>query len=494
VNEGRSDPQQQGSAADCLRHWWRDNESALVPVLLAAVTLAWLLLLFGRWGFDDPYVTYRYADNLLTGKGLVYNAGERTLSTVAPLYALLLAALGNLWPDVPRLSNFIGLISLVASALVLMRWGKRGQESGGMIAGLLLGVWPLMLQTSGLERTLLMLLMLVGFHAVERSRLTAASGTLALAGILRPEGLLAGAVAGVAILLRRRTLPWRAALLYLVPVAVWYCALWINFGSPLPVNLAAKQQQAQMLMGTDFVSGFLQLLRQYGRHPLYWLHGALALFGLAQVVVRARHWGLLLAWTALYFLGYSLLGVSRYFWFYAPLVPAVAVLVGEGVVGVVGGLRQLRIPHFFVAGSAGLLIVCLLAPPLASTVAMAWRPDPRLDVYRQIGEWLRSETPPEATVGTLEVGIIGYYSQRTMIDFSGLVQPEVAQQLASAGTYEGSTKWAIERFWPDYVVLDRAAFPRLPATDWFGAAYSPARSFAGLENLWLTVYERTETQ
>jgi hypothetical protein len=125
---------------------------------------------------------------------------------------------------------------------------------------------------------------------------------------------------------------------------------------------------------------------------------------------------------------------------------------------------------------------------------MAWRPDPRLDVYRQIGEWLRSETPPEATVGTLEVGIIGYYSQRTMIDFSGLVQPEVAQQLASAGTYEGSTKWAIERFWPDYVVLDRAAFPRLPATDWFGAAYSPARSFAGLENLWLTVYERTETQ
>ena len=62
-----------------------------------ALILAGLLLLFGRQGADDAYITYRYADNLLAGNGLVYNVGERTLSTTTALYALLLAGLGLIW-------------------------------------------------------------------------------------------------------------------------------------------------------------------------------------------------------------------------------------------------------------------------------------------------------------------------------------------------------------------------------------------------------------
>src|SRR5215831_1190743 len=50
---------------------------------------------------DDSYITYRYAQNLLQGHGLVFNPGEYVLSTTTPLYTLLLAAAGVVWPDLP---------------------------------------------------------------------------------------------------------------------------------------------------------------------------------------------------------------------------------------------------------------------------------------------------------------------------------------------------------------------------------------------------------
>src|SRR5215211_293852 len=46
---------------------------------------------------DDSYITYRYAHNLLTGRGFVYNPGEHVLSTTTPLYALILALFGTVW-------------------------------------------------------------------------------------------------------------------------------------------------------------------------------------------------------------------------------------------------------------------------------------------------------------------------------------------------------------------------------------------------------------
>ena len=65
--------------------------------VLGVLILAGLLLFLGRRATDDAYITYRYANNLLSGNGLVYNVGERTLSTTTALYALLLAGLGLIW-------------------------------------------------------------------------------------------------------------------------------------------------------------------------------------------------------------------------------------------------------------------------------------------------------------------------------------------------------------------------------------------------------------
>jgi hypothetical protein len=88
-------------------------------------------------------------------------------------------------------------------------------------------------------------------------------------------------------------------------------------------------------------------------------------------------------------------------------------------------------------------------------------PDKRYPIYQAIGNWLQANTSPDADVAALEIGIIGYYSRRPMIDFSGLIQPQIAAQLKPSSDYETAAIWAVEQYHPNYLVLVEGSFDRL---------------------------------
>lgn len=58
-------------------------------LLVGIIGLCLFAILYQR-GYDDPYITYRYAHNLAHGLGFVYNPDTPTLSTTAPLFGLIL--------------------------------------------------------------------------------------------------------------------------------------------------------------------------------------------------------------------------------------------------------------------------------------------------------------------------------------------------------------------------------------------------------------------
>ncbi|MCB0187901.1 MAG: hypothetical protein KDE31_26715, partial [Caldilineaceae bacterium] len=67
------------------------NWRRFLPLLVLPAAAAFMLWGDGQLDVDDAFITYRYAENLATGQGFVYNAGERLLGTSTPLYTLLLA-------------------------------------------------------------------------------------------------------------------------------------------------------------------------------------------------------------------------------------------------------------------------------------------------------------------------------------------------------------------------------------------------------------------
>lgn len=458
--------------ASRARRW---AELAFPPIYLLAVTSA-LYLFFAHWTYDDPFITYRYARNLASGVGFVYNPGERALSTTTPLFTLLLAPFSLAGAPLPRLANLLGALSLGLGGLAFWDLSRTWKAGGVGWAGLLLyPAFPLLVSTLGSETPLYLALCLGAFACQARGRASAAGLLAGLAVLARPDGALVALLLAADMLARRRRpIPWGGLAVFAGLGLAWLAFAWAYFGSPLPATLAAKQQQGAMAVSQRFAPGFLTILDAYESWP-YLLQALLAAAGIFYALRTARAWLALLAWPLLYFAAYSALGVSRYHWYYAPLVPGYLAAVGLGL-GVLGRRAGALAARFSPAsggssisrhasGVAALLVGALLAAfafGQGRTLAQAWQhPDERFAIYRAAGEWLAANTRPEERVGALEVGILGYYAGRPMVDFAGLIQPEVAARLGELGSYDEAALWAAGRYRPEYLVLRVGALPRL---------------------------------
>lgn len=432
--------------------------------LLIYLTVVAVLLFvgFADRAYDDPFITYRYAWNLRSGHGFVYNTNERVQSTTTPLYTLLLALLSHLWRDLPRLSNLISAVSLAIGGFFVHRYCQSLERPvAGLAGAVLLPLSPLLVNTFGAETCFYTMLILGALTFYAQDRLGLAAGFAAAATLTRADGMLVAAVLGLDFLVRHRRVPWRPLLVYVVVTAPWYLFAWVYFGSPIPVTLSAKQHQGEMAISQSFVGGLLDLLRGRAAFPRYWLQGGLLILGIADTLFVRRRCSVIFFWGVLYIAAYAALGVSRYFWYYAPLVAASVTAIALGLEILYRWVGRLRLKSSW--REVGVIVcLCLVAVPQAhALVRLRQYPDSRASIYREVGAWLDANTSQDASVGALEIGIIGYYARRRMVDFAGLIQPEVAHQMALETTYADTARWAVKRYQPDYLVLDPRAFPDL---------------------------------
>ncbi len=447
----------------------------LVSAYILAVS-AVVLLKLHDWSYDDVYITYRYADNLYRNVGFVYNPGEQILSTTTPLFAMLLALLEHISTDAPHVANIIGALSIAAGSLALWSLAQGWSTPWVGRAGLLLyPTFPLLLSTLSSEMPLYLAFCVGAFACYARKRFRLAAICAALAVLTRGDGMLVAMVLGADYLVRyRRPVPWIALTLFLAPLALWTAFALSYFGSPLPATLSAKQLQGAMLISERFAPGFLTLARDYVTSWAFVVQGALFAVGLVSVIRSNPAWRPFLLWTVLYFGAYAGLGVSSYFWYYAPLVPAFVVAVGLGLGWVAAHVTWPRSTAPLVPIAVLLVLAVMQVQPLLSRDP--YFVDSRTAIYRTAGEWLAAHTGSDAVVGTLEVGVIGYYSNRRMIDFAGLLEPAVASRLTPASTYADTTVWAIQQYRPDHlVVLDSQWAYLAPAAP----SCSPVQTFAG---------------
>ncbi len=483
--------------------------------LLTATVAALLAVWMRGWGYDDLYITYRYAANIAQGVGFVYNPGEYVLSTTTPLYTLVLAFFRIAGADLPTVSLLMGAVSLALGGLALWHLGQCwGSPAAAWVGLLVYPFFPLLVTTLGSEQPFTLALVLWGTVAYAGRRYAAAALLLALAVLSRADsGIMALILAFHYLFLRWRReeggFPWSGVAAGGTILLLWFGFAWVYFGSPLPATLAAKQAQGVMTISQSYWIGFGMQAKQYGGNPRYWLFLASAGVGIL-FLIRRRQWLPIVLWSGAHLAAYSLLGVTRYFWYYAQLVPGLIVLAGLGAEAAVVGMkrltgrtaatrssqvRDLAGPHETPGGSirqpagsrtrleqvltrpgfyptilAALLVMVMAGIEMASVRTISQHPDARLGIYQEVGEWLFANTPADASVGTLEVGIIGYYAQRPMIDFAGLLQPDVVQVFRPDATYDDTAQWAIEHHRPDYLVLQVGVLPRVDGSPMIAAA------------------------
>ncbi len=179
-----------------------------VAMLLAMGLLFVLVRHYWPFATDDAFISFRYSERLLDGKGLTWNDGEWVEGYSNLLWVLLCAGMGLFGADMLQASRVLGVVCTVGTMLLLARRFGGSSWSAGLLPIVLavsapVPVWAI----GGLETPLLMMLLTGGFLAVERAvagdrlerrALLAAGGWFASACLTRPDAPLLTACAGLA--------------------------------------------------------------------------------------------------------------------------------------------------------------------------------------------------------------------------------------------------------------------------------------------------------
>lgn len=234
---------------------------ALALAAVVALLLAWRVAHYDLM-VDDAFISFRYAENLIAGDGLVYNPGERVEGFSNPLWTLSIAALHAL--KVPSPTGALVLAILCAIALLALTWHAartRLQLEPGwaLVAPIVLAMNPsfALWVSGGLETISFgLLLTWAWFEASSDEPSAARVGTAtALVVLSRPEGPI-WAIAALALVVRKRpaavVLP-ALALAGLLAFRLSYYGAWL----PAPAYAKAVFGGASLLRGLRYVGSFL---------------------------------------------------------------------------------------------------------------------------------------------------------------------------------------------------------------------------------------------
>lgn len=475
-----------------------DSRLSLLLVVASLVSLLFQEFHWINFTLDDPFISFRYAENLVKGYGLVFNPGERVEGYSNFLWTVLLAL-----PVFFGVSRFdfgllltakaLGVALSLATLVLLWHTARVYRFTFSPSSKSITWIAPILLASSGffafwsvggLETPLLSLLILLSIYfylrddidPVSRLRLPLSSICLALASLTRPEPVV---LFGVAMLFRvvdrmtRRVFRWRHELLWIAGFVSIYgiFLLWrlYYYGSLVPNTFYAK---IGGISGgfENYVKGF-EYIRSYVLSSRIWIILLIAFLPLAFTRHLKRHYLftslMLSAYTAaiIYTGGDWMPG----FRFMVPALPLLALMFQDGANVIWAGvLRVTQDPlssfrKSYLAGViSSLLLLLLLANTwlaAAQTTAVqvpwlvsgfvAWPLLPR--DYYSVGKFMGDNLSSNDLVAIGEAGIIPYYSKARVLDMFGLMDRHIAHLKGALHT-KFDVGYVLSRE-PDYVLL-----------------------------------------
>lgn len=479
---------------------------------------------YGYTGFplDDAWIHQTYARNLARSGQLAFTPGIPSAGSTAPLWSLLLSLGYVLRLPYQAWTYGLGLACLGLTGWTVARLGRRlfpRQPAVGLLAGLFcLFEWHLAwAAVSGMETILFVWLSALLVERARAPERVQPSGRgrpefwLGLLGgllvLTRPEGIgLVGLLAlelayrrlrageSPVSLLRRWAWLGLGLGLLLAPYVAFHLA---QTGLPFPNTFYAKQAEYRVVLATFpwwwrlFGSFGPQVETVQGVFRVIFIGGQLLLlpgllFG-AWLTFKERRAGLVLLWS--WWFGYLLLYGLRLPVTYQHgryQIPAIPWLILLGVWG--SACLWQRLPRrrlvWRAAGQALVLATVLLLLAFTGIGAAAYGRDVRFIESEMVAaaRWLDRRAGAEALVAAHDIGAIGYFTQRPLIDLAGLVTPEVIPFMRD----EAALLEFITARRADYLVTFPSWYPQLTQQAGLQPVYitrAPWAPAAGGENM-----------
>lgn len=429
--------------------------------LTAIIAVPFLLSVFAAFDFikDDAYISFRYAQNVVNGNGLVFNAGERLEGITNFLWTLLMVPFEALGWDLFQVSEVLGILMSLGFIYFMTRITVRFAGGEKHLAWLWGGVWIAtssslgLWSTSGLEQPLAMLLPVASawylwrswneaVPAPERRHDALKSGILMGLGCMtRPELHLIAFIIGLPLVFRfahqaialrrvdRTAVMWFVGLFALV--IPFHLFRYAYYGSLVPNTFYVKTSDSTLVIE----SGLKKLSEMLDFNNL---GGLVLLTPFAFITRRRLVEKLVMLAISLAFMAYIVkVGTDEMRWhrLYLPALPFLVMLAGLGLMNLARMLVRIAgggLPARAVVYAIGWVVVMGAAANDFSFThhemgGFNGRGDLSGNYHPDMGKFLTRHERPGALVAFQDMGSTPYHAPDiNFLDFIGLVDGTVA--------------------------------------------------------------------
>lgn len=432
----------------------------VVFFVISALLVFWYVLgSGGGFPLDDSWIHQVYGRNLAQHGEWAFIPGQPSAASTSPLYTVLLSIGYRLNLPFELWTHFLGVLALTAAAAFAARLADRALSNRkwvGWLAGLaVIFTWHLIwAAASGMETVLFGALTLVTIFCAWREmdehnfvlpavthRHAALRGLIfgvvaALTTLARPEGVLAAGIAGLGLLfLRPRTLVvWiiGAAVGFGVVIAPYLLLNLQLTGGLLPNTAAAKFAQHAPLLTLSYPERFADMLIPIIAGGQALLLPGVIVYALIIVTAPQRREILLRLLPVLWPIVLIALYAARLPASYQHgryVIPALPTLVTIGTIGtfvIVERSRKSLLGRTLsraLALSIALLMVfygLILGMQIYGRDVAIINEEMVASAY-----WIRDNIPLDEMLAVHDIGAVGYFAPRPIVDVAGLISPDI---------------------------------------------------------------------
>ncbi len=390
---------------------------------------------------DDAWIHQTYARNLGEKGEWSFIPGQSSAGSTAPLWSALIA-LGYLL-DIPYKwwTYGIGVTALIATAWLavdLFRTRDRALGEWGIgLAALLLLEWHLVWAAlSGMETILLSFLSVLVFWVLAQEALNFFSvGVLIGVGIwVRPDALtlLLPVIWIILIMYKGNIRQIRTALLRIIvgisgPFLIYLTMNLTVAGSVWPSTYYAKQVEYIALRQSPLIFRYFGQVSAITAGALFIMLPGILLYVIQ--AITSRSWARLapILWTGAYIGAYALRLPATY-QHGRYVIPTIPILLAVGCEGMRnwyshnGGSRARRFIHrVWIISLAAVVVIFWWQGSQAYAQDVAIIETEMVKASR----WVAENTELDSSIAAHDIGALGYFGERMIIDLAGLVTPEV---------------------------------------------------------------------
>lgn len=417
----------------------------LFALLLAAVSaFGFLITSAGEYGLgfplDDAWIHQTYARNIVQLGEWSYLPGKTSGGSTSPLWTMLLA-LGNVLNlDEKAWAYFLGILGLFLMAYFGSQWFQKRCPNRAswhwLIVVVLILEWHLSwAAVSGMETLAVSLLILIVFMQLEIEANEVLLGALVGIGLwLRPGALtliLPIAIAGLGRY-ERDVRKWFRGMASVglglsLLIAPYLLLNSLVAGSIWPNTFYAKQEEYAILREAPLILRYFQQLVQPSIGVVIVLVPGVLLASFADVTKKLFIRIAPLMWVAGYLGTYALrLPVTYQHGRYA--IPVIPILIVIGIDGLLSwtDFETANIARRIVS-RAWLLLSLAILVSFWVIGASAYAKDVAIIETEMVrpAKWIAENTDGDALIAAHDIGALGYFGQRDILDLAGLVSPEV---------------------------------------------------------------------